>query len=181
MTCFEDFVRNPPVFLCMAMLQLVGQTWRPLFGIFAPNIIFDAVTGWSCSGEWQPRPLYCGYISRGGYVAQLIQRRTRTPLTQVRFPGAERDFSPRVNFQCRLCYGVPTSSCAIACIDICAHVRDPVVRVRVRWITETLRHSACTTGRVARLCRSWLSSEEAPRRHSCKKREEVKRTGEGGK
>ena len=41
-------------------------------------------------------------------VAQLVERRTGTPLTQIRFPGAERDFSPRVNFQCRLSYGVHT-------------------------------------------------------------------------
>ena len=34
--------------------------------------------------------------------------RTGTPLTQVRFPGAARDFSPRVNFQCRLSFGVRT-------------------------------------------------------------------------
>ena len=34
----------------------------------------------------------------GGDVAQLVEYRTITPLTQVRFPGAARDFSPRVNF-----------------------------------------------------------------------------------
>ena len=40
--------------------------------------------------------------------------------------------------------------CATACINICAHVR-------ARWIMETLRHPACSTGWVARLCCSWLS------------------------
>ena len=35
-----------------------------------------------------------------GDVAQLVERRTGTPLTQVRFPGAARDF------QCRISYGV---------------------------------------------------------------------------
>ena len=39
---------------------------------------------------------------RGGDVAHLVDHRTGTPLTQVRFPGAARNFSPRVNFQCRL-------------------------------------------------------------------------------
>ena len=29
----------------------------------------------------------------GGGVAQLVERQTGTPLTQVRFPGAARDFS----------------------------------------------------------------------------------------
>ena len=44
----------------------------------------------------------------GRDVAQLLERRTGTPLRQVRFPGAARDFSPRVNSQCRLSYGVCT-------------------------------------------------------------------------
>ena len=41
-----------------------------------------------------------------GDVAQLPECRTGTPLTQVRFPGVAWDFSPRINFQCRLFYGV---------------------------------------------------------------------------
>ena len=93
-----------------------------------------------------------------------VQRTTNricTLPTQVRFPGTARDFSPRINFQCRLSYGVRTIPCAIAYIYICAHVKDPVVHVRVRWITFTLKHQACTIGWVARLCRSWLSSGKA--------------------
>ena len=38
----------------------------------------------------------------GGDVGQLAERRAGTPLTQVRFLGAARDFSVRVDFQCRL-------------------------------------------------------------------------------
>ena len=57
---------------------------------------------------------------------------------------AARDFSPRVHFQCRLSHGVRTPPCAIACIHICAHVKDPVVYVRVRRIMETPKHPACT-------------------------------------
>ena len=45
-----------------------------------------------------------GLKGMGGDIAQLIERRTGTPLTQVRFPGAAKDFSSRVNFQCRLSY-----------------------------------------------------------------------------
>ena len=81
---------------------------------------------------------------RDGDVAQLVEHRTGTPPTQVRFPGAAREFSPKVNFQCRLSYGVRTPPCAIACIYIRAHVKDPIVHVRVRWIMETLKHPACT-------------------------------------
>ena len=82
-------------------------------------------------------------------VAQLVEHRTGTPPTQVRFPSAARDFSPGV-----------TADSPIACIDICAHVKDPVVYVRVRWTMETLNHPACTLGLVVRLCRSWLSPGE---------------------
>ena len=62
-----------------------------------------------------------------------------------------------------LSYGVRTPMCAIACVDICAHAKDPVVHVRVRRITETLKHPACTVGWVARLSRNWLSPEKAAR------------------
>ena len=34
----------------------------------------------------------------GGDIAQLADRRTGTPPTQVRFSGAASDFFPRVNF-----------------------------------------------------------------------------------
>ena len=54
----------------------------------------------------------------------MVEHQTVTPPRQVRFPGAARDLSLRVNFQCRFFYG------AIACIYICAHVKDPAVRVK---------------------------------------------------
>ena len=89
-----------------------------------------------------------------GDAVQLVEHWTGTPPTQVRLPVAARDFSPRVNFHCILSYGVRTPPCAIACIYICAHVKDPVVNVRVLWIMEILKYPACTIGWVARLCRS---------------------------
>ena len=73
------------------------------------------------------------------------------------------DFSPSVNFQCRLSYVVRTPQYAIACINICAHVKDPVVHVRVQWIMKTLKHPAGTVDRVARLCRSWVSPRKQPK------------------
>ena len=72
-------------------------------------------------------------------LAQLAERRTGMPPTQVRFPVVARTFSPGVNFQCRLSYAVRTPPCAITCINICAHVRDPVVHVRVRGIIERIK------------------------------------------
>ena len=44
----------------------------------------------------------------GRHVAQLVEY-TSMLLRQVRFPSAARDFSPRVNFQCRLSYSVHTA------------------------------------------------------------------------
>ena len=107
--------------------------------------------------------MHFAFVCRLGTVAQLVKHRTGTLPTQIRFPVAARDFSPRVNFQCRLSFGVRTPPCTIACIYICTHVKDPVVHIRVRWIMETLKHTACTVGWVARLCRSWLSPEKATR------------------
>ena len=66
-----------------------------------------------------------GDVAQGFDVAQLVAHRIGTQLTQVRFPGVARDFSPRVNFQCRLSYDVSRPPCAIACINKCAHVKDP--------------------------------------------------------
>ena len=96
-------------------------------------------------------------------VAQLVEHQAGTPPTQVRFPGAARDFSARVNCQCRLSYGFRTPPCAIACTYIYAHVKEPVVHVRVRWMMKTLKQPACALGWVARLCRSWLSPGKVTR------------------
>ena len=88
-----------------------------------------------------------------------MEHQTGTLLMQVWFYGVASDFSPRVNFQHRFSYGTCTPLCA--CINICVHVKDPVVHVRVLWIMETLKHSACTVGWVAQLCCSWLSPGKA--------------------
>ena len=108
------------------------QTVKPLYLSFDSNIDDSA-----CHATF--------LNSSGGDVAQLVERRTGTLPTQIRFPGAARDFSPRLNFQCRFSYGVRTPPCKIACIYICAHVKDPVVHVRVRWIMETLKHPGSVT------------------------------------
>ena len=90
----------------------------------------------------------------GEDVVQLAKRQTGTSLMQVHFPDMAKDFSCRVNFQSKVSHGVHIQSCAIACTDICVHVEDSLVPVRVQWIMETPEHPACT---VVRLCYSWLS------------------------
>ena len=57
-------------------------------------------TGGGRRGGWQ------GKEQTG--IIQLVERpteKTGAILTRVRVPSASRDFSPRVNFQCRLSYG----------------------------------------------------------------------------
>ena len=98
-----------------------------------------------------------------GDVAQLEAHRTSTSPMQVRFPGTGNGFVSQSQLSVILFYGVRTSPCAIARLYICAHVEDPVVHVRVRWIMGTLKHPACTVGWVARLCHSWLSPGKATR------------------
>ena len=75
------------------------------------------------------------YITPVTSVAQLVERPTEKPgaiLTRGRVPSAAKDFSPRVNFLCRLCYvrcpyspPPPPPPPPIACINICAHVKNP--------------------------------------------------------
>ena len=84
-------------------------------------------------------------------MAQLVKH-TRPACCQFRFDSLVRQgiFLP-VNFLSADSYGVNTPLCAITCINICAHVKDPGVHVRIQWILETLIHPACTVDWVARL------------------------------
>ena len=70
-------------------------------------------------------------------------------------------FLPGSTFSADSLTCVRTTLCAIACINIYAHVKDPVVHVRVQWIMLTLKHPACTVGWVVQLCHSWLSPGKA--------------------
>ena len=95
-------------------------------------------------------------------MAQRVQRRIGTPLSQVRFSVRRRIFLPQsASVQTLLRFCTPPHT--IAYTDICEHVKNPVVHVTVRWIMATLKHPACTVGWVARLCRSWLSPGKANR------------------
>ena len=81
-------------------------------------------------------------------VAQLVERRTGTLLTQFSIPqcGEGFFFLPESTFSADS-LTVSVHHCVqLHAIKICAHVKDPVVYVRVRWIMETLEHSACKVG-----------------------------------
>ena len=96
----------------------------------------------------------------GGDIAHLVEHRTSTPLTQVRFPGTARDFSPRDNVQCRLSYGVqPTPVRNRMHLHLSARYRSN----RPCQSSVDNGNPACTVGWVARLCRSCPSPRKATR------------------
>ena len=75
--------------------------------------------------------------ARRGDAAQLVEHQSGKPLRQVQFPGAARDFSSQSQLSVQtLLYGVSIPPCTTAYINICAHVKDPVVHARVWWIME---------------------------------------------
>ena len=59
----------------------------------------------------------------GGDVAQLVEHRTVTPL--VPFPGAAKDFSPRVDCRCRLSRVSVQPPSAIACFTSVCTLKIP--------------------------------------------------------
>ena len=86
-----------------------------------------------------------------GDVTQLVERWIGTPLTQVRFLRYGKGFfsqSQLYSADSLMC--VRTLPCAVAWINICAHVKDPVVHVRFLWIMETLKHPTCTARGIPR-------------------------------
>ena len=76
----------------------------------------------------------------GAWIAQLVECPTEKPgaiLTQVRVPGATRDFSPSVNFQCRLTVSIQPP-CSLTRINICEHVTNGTIF----WTQENTTHTA---------------------------------------
>ena len=88
----------------------------------------------------------------GKDVVHLVDRMAGIPLMLVGFPGVAKDFFSELTLSFRLSSGVPTSPCAI-----CARVKDLGFHVRIRWIMETLKYSACTRKLGSHYWRSWLS------------------------
>ena len=79
--------------------------------------------------------------SRGGDVGQLVEHWT---IGRFDSPVRLGIFLPESTFTAD-CLSVHPP-CAIACVYICVHVEVSVIRVRVWWIMETLKHPACALG-----------------------------------
>ena len=96
-------------------------------------------------------------IFRGRDVAQLVQSHQHAANASS-IPRCGKGFFSRSQlFVQTLVIQCPYTPCAIACINICVHIKDHVLHVRVWWIMETLKHPACTVGWVVRLFHNWLS------------------------
>ena len=93
------------------------------------NMGLSMFKGWRCSS-----------------VGRVLNRHAAD---KIQFPCVARDCSPTVNFQCRLSYSACIPLCAVACINICVHGKDPAVHVRARWIIKTLKHPLCMVDWVA--------------------------------
>ena len=71
-------------------------------------------------------------------------------LTRVRLRGVTRDFSPRVNFRCRLSCCSHTAQCDIACINICLHVKiTDTGSHTIVWTHEKILHTLAGVGSAA--------------------------------
>ena len=100
------------------------------------------------SGE---KPLMALAIFRGRDVAQLVQSHQHAANASS-IPRCSKGFFSRSQLLVQtLVIQCPYTPCAITCINICVHIKDHVLHVRVWWIMETLKHPACTVGWVVRL------------------------------
>ena len=68
--------------------------------------------------SWAPSPWVGGGNSAVGTASH--RKSQGTILIRVRVPGEAGDFSPRASFQCRLCYGVSTTSMCNCMHQLCA-------------------------------------------------------------
>ena len=80
-----------------------------------------------------------------GMQPSWLERQIVTTQTQVRFPSAARDFFSQIQLSVQTLLRVSVHPpCANACINICAHVKDRVVHVRVWWIMATYTNRSST-------------------------------------
>ena len=100
----------------------------------------------------------------GGDVAQLVRASNHHVADTGSVSLCSKGFFSQSQLSVQTLLHVSVHPCVQSrAFNICAYVKDPVVRVRVRWSMETLKHPACTVGWVARLCRNWLSPGKATR------------------
>ena len=99
----------------------------------------------------------------GGDVAQLVRASDRHAADAGSIHRWGKGFFSQSQLSVQTLLRVSVHHpCGIAYINICVHVKDPVVHVRARWIMETLKHPECTVGWVARLSELAFLGENNP-------------------
>ena len=99
------------------------------------------------------------YLCRNSWgrdVAQLVERRTGTPLKQVRCLVRQEVFLPQSTFSADSFTVSVQPYCAIACLSIRAHVRRSQVLTAIPLfghtnIPHTLLHCFCSCRKVTRI------------------------------
>ena len=98
-----------------------------------------------------------------GDVAQLVRAWDRHAADAGSIPRCGKGFFSQSQLSLQTFLRCPHTPCAIACINICVHGKDPVVHVRVRWIKETLKTSSMHRGLgIATLSQLALPMESNP-------------------
>ena len=106
-----------------------GHTFYPTTILFFFGfVLFFVSNNKSAMGMWL-----------SGYSIRLVRRRRR--FDSLVWQGI---FLLELSFSANPLTVSVDLPCAIACINICAHVKVPVVHVRVWWIMETLTNLACS-------------------------------------
>ena len=78
--------------------------------------------------------------SCSGWGCSLVGRASgRHAADAGSIPRCGKGFFSQSQLSVQTLYDVRTPPCAIAYLCICAHVKDPIVHVSVRWIMETLK------------------------------------------
>ena len=79
------------------------------------------------SDRWMVDSFLFWALNSGWVCSSLVEHRTVMPLMEVRFPGAARNLSPRVNFQCRLFYVCPYTP------RVQSHALTSVRTLKILW------------------------------------------------
>ena len=130
---------------------------------FKPEAIYDPHNVYGKSG-FKPGAIYEVLYRQMGSafpqtsaqlwrIAQLVEPLTEKPnaiLTRVQVPGAERDFSTKVSFRCKLSYGVRTAPvCNRMLQHLCACSKFPVLAAIPLFGHTTILHTLIGMGSAA--------------------------------
>ena len=133
-TCMESRVSSQePSTIHITCMETRVSSWEP--------------STKSYTGKWEALFRTSAQLWR---IVQLVERLTEKPnaiLTRVQVPGAVRDFSTKVNFRCKLSYGVRTAPvCNRMFQQLCACSKFPVPAAIPLFGHTTILHTLIGMG-----------------------------------